>query len=141
MLYWFAIGLAIFSNIFYHVCQKTIPANVNPVISLVATYLTAAVASLLLLPFFPVSGSLAVEFKKLTVPSLALGLTTIGLELAFLLMYRAGWNISVAGLVVGATAALCFVPIGYFFFGSIITVRSVLGVLLCIAGLVLINFR
>jgi hypothetical protein len=65
MLYWFAIGLAIFSNIFYHVCQKTIPANVNPVISLVATYLTAAVASLLLLPFFPVSGSLAVEFKNL----------------------------------------------------------------------------
>jgi multidrug transporter EmrE-like cation transporter len=73
--------------------------------------------------------------------SFAVGLTVVGIEIGFLLMYRAGWNISVGALVVNIGATLMLIPIGLLFFKEQLTPLNVLGVVVCMIGLVMINVK
>lgn len=134
-----AIALTVLSNVLYHLFQKLIPAAVNPLLALTMTYLVAAVATVLLLPFFPLEGSLAAEVRKVGWPSFALGAVIVGLELGFLLAYRAGWNLSLASLVSNTTVALLLIPIGLLLFKEELKPVHIVGILLALAGLVLVG--
>jgi uncharacterized membrane protein len=136
-----AIALTVLSNVLYHVFQKLIPGNINPLVSLAVTYLIAAVATVLLIPLFPLQGSLGAEVRKLNWASVGLGAVIVGLELGFLLAYRAGWNISLASLVANTTVALLLVPVGLLFFKEELSAINILGIMLAIAGLVLVNLK
>lgn len=138
-IYYAAIILTIVSNVFYHTFQKLTPNNVNPILSLFITYLSAAAFCLILMPFFPDPEGIVASFKKISWVSFALGITVVGLELGFLLAYRAGWNISLAGLFSNATVALLLIPVGILFFQEKITLTHLAGILLCFGGLFLIN--
>jgi drug/metabolite transporter (DMT)-like permease len=141
-MYWFAIFMAVMSNVFYHVCQKTIPSNANPVFSLVFTYVIAAFVSLGLLAVYPVgAGGFAGELKRLNWSSALLGVAIVGLELGFLLAYRAGWNINIAGVVVSVLVGLVILPVGYLLFSDTLTIRSAIGIIFCITGLIFINYK
>ncbi|WP_022851821.1 EamA family transporter [Limisalsivibrio acetivorans] len=139
MLYWAPMMMAVFSNVLYHVFQKSIPVNVNPVFSLVMTYLTAAATSLLLIPFFPAAEGFTETFRRLNLASIGLGMSIVGLELGFLLAYRAGWNINIGGVVCSVLVGLFLIPVGYAFFKETISMTTGLGIILCIIGLILIN--
>jgi len=136
-----AIALTILSNVLYHVFQKLIPGNVNPLLSLAVTYLVAATATLLLLPLFPLQGALGAEVRKLNWASVGLGAVIVGLELGFLLAYRSGWNISIASLVANTTVALLLIPVGLLLFKEELSAVNILGIVLAIAGLVLVNLK
>lgn len=136
-----AIALTVLANVLYHLIQKVIPAGVNPMLSLTVTYLVAAAASVILLPLFPLEGSLATELRKVNWASVALGGAIIGLELGFLLAYRQGWNISIASLVANTTVALILIPFGLLLFKEKITALNVVGMVLALAGLVLVNIK
>lgn len=139
--YYLPIALTIVSNVFYHICQKFIPDNVNPILSLVITYLTAIVLSLVILLFGLKDTSLLAEIRKVNWASFALGASIIGLELGFLLAYRAGWNISLGALVSTIIVSLLLIPIGLTVFKETLTIQSGIGIILCIIGLVLINSK
>lgn len=141
MMFYGAIALTILSNILYHLFQKVIPGNVNPLVSLAVTYLVAAAATLLLLPLFPLQGALAAEVRKVNWASIALGGVIVGLELGFLLAYRAGWNLSLANLVSNTTVAILLIPFGLLLFKEDLSPLNILGVILALAGLVLVNLR
>lgn len=138
-MFYGAIALTVLSNVLYHLFQKLIPAAVNPLLALTATYVVAAVATVLLLPFFPLEGSLAAEVRKVSWPSVALGAVIVGLELGFLLAYRAGWNLSLASLVSNTTVALLLIPIGLLLFKEELKPVHIVGVLLALAGLMLVG--
>jgi len=140
-MFYGAIALTVLANILYHIFQKAIPAGVNPMVSLMATYLVAAIASLVLLPLFPLQSDLASEFRKVNWASVALGGAIIGLELGFLLAYRQGWNISLASLVANTTVALILIPIGLMLFKEHLTPLNIVGAVLALAGLVLVNLK
>ncbi|HKY79643.1 MAG TPA: EamA family transporter [Anaerolineales bacterium] len=140
-MFYGAIALTILSNILYHLFQKVIPGNVNPLVSLAVTYLVAAIATLLLLPLFPLQGALAAEVRKVNWASIALGGVIVGLELGFLLAYRAGWNLSLANLVSNTTVAILLIPFGLLLFKEDLSPLNILGVILALAGLVLVNLR
>lgn len=140
-MFYGAIALTILSNILYHLFQKVIPGNVNPLVSLAVTYLVAAIATLLLLPLFPLQGTLGAELRKVNWASAALGAVIVGLELGFLLAYRAGWNLSLANLVSNTTVAVLLIPFGLLLFKEHLNPLNILGVILAIAGLVLVNLR
>ena len=140
-MFYGAIALTILSNVLYHLFQKVIPGNVNPLLSLAVTYLVAAAATLLLLPLFPVQGTLGAELRKINWASVGLGAVIVGLELGFLLAYRAGWDLSLANLVSNTTVALLLIPFGLLLFKEQLSLVNILGVILAIAGLVLVNFR
>lgn len=140
-LYYFAILLTIISNIFYHLCQKSTPANADPVLSLTVTYIVAAIFCVLMYPFFSNDINLLDSFKKVGWSSYALGFAIVGLELGFLLAYRAGWNISLAGIVSNVAVGLLLIPIGLLLFSERLSLVNISGIVLCIGGLILINYK
>ena len=138
-LLYFSIALTVLANLFYHVFQKSISATVNPIVSLIITYLTALVISFLVLPFYPAKAGITDTLKELNWASFALGFAIIGLEMGFLLAYRAGWNISLAAVISNVAVTLLLIPIGLLFFRERVTLINMVGIVLCIAGLVFVN--
>lgn len=140
-LYYSAIGMVIVANVFYHIFQKSTPADANPLTSLAVTYVTAAVVCLLLLPFFPGNTGIIDSFKKTNWVSFGLGIAIVGLELGFLLAYRAGWNINLAGLFANIAVGLILIPVGLLLFNEKLTVVNIAGIVLCLGGLAMINTK
>lgn len=140
-LYYAAIALVVVSNTFYHVAQKSTPSDVHPLVSLLLTYLTAAALCVALLPFFPERANLVASLKKVNWASFALGISIVGLELGFLLAYRAGWNISLAQILTTILVSLLLIPIGLVFFHERLTLANAVGILLCLGGVLLIARR
>jgi multidrug transporter EmrE-like cation transporter len=62
------------------------------------------------------------------------------LELGFLLAYRAGWNISLAGLVSNTTVAMLLLPVGLVLFRERLSGINAVGVVVALLGLVLMNW-
>ena len=141
MLYYMAIGLTVVSNVLYHVFLKVTPATVNPMLSLIITYLTAAVATTVIYLLYPDKVSLTAGLKELNWASYALGLAIVGLEVGFMLAYRAGWNITLAGLVSSTTVSLLLIPVGLLLFRESLSAVNALGIALCLAGLILVNYK
>ena len=138
-MYVFSIVLIVASNIMYNIVQKSTPQKANPFIALLVTYLTAALVSVLAFPFYKTDKGFFQSFKDLNWTSLVLGLSIVGLEFGYLMAYRAGWNISVGSLVANIFLALMLIPVGILFYKEGFELTKVMGVVLCIAGLVLIN--
>ncbi len=141
VFFYLPIALTIVSNIFYHVFQRVTPTGANPFLALTITYLTAAAVCALLLgverPGIPLVQALA----KVNWISVALGVAIVGLELGFLLAYRAGWRISLAALVSNSLVSLSLIPIGLIFFREKLSPLNLIGIVVCVIGLAMINFR
>ncbi|MBP2171798.1 hypothetical protein [Methanococcus voltae] len=143
-MYYTSIVIVILSNIFYHIFQKSISQEVNPFISLFVTYLMSLFACIVIMLFQCHTGelnfsNLLTNFKGLNWASYGLGFVIVGLELGFLLAYRAGWNISIAALTTYIIVALLLLPIGVFIYNEGISSLKIMGILLCLSGLFLIN--
>jgi multidrug transporter EmrE-like cation transporter len=78
-------------------------------------------------------------FKQIHWASIALGFSIIGLEAGFLLAYRAGWKISLAAGIANAIVAALLVVIGLVFYREQLTLQNIIGIALCLAGLLLIQ--
>jgi drug/metabolite transporter (DMT)-like permease len=137
--YIFPIILIVASNVVYNVCQKTTPQNVNPFSTLLITYLTAAVMTVIAALFYKTDKGFLESFQKLNWTSIVLGIAILGLEVGYLLAYRVGWNLGIGSLVANIILAMLLIPIGILFFNEGFTFFQVIGVVLCIAGLILIN--
>ncbi|GAB6155237.1 membrane protein [Desulfosporosinus burensis] len=138
-MYVFPIVLIVTSNIIYNVCQKSTPQSANPFSALLITYLTAAVLTLVAFPFYKTDKGFFQSFNDLNWTSFALGGAIVGLELGYLLAYRAGWNISVGSLVANIILAIMLIPIGILFYKEGFAITQILGVAFCLVGLILIN--
>ena len=73
--------------------------------------------------------------------SFALAFALVGLEVGFLFAYRAGWNIGVAAIFVHATVTLFLVPIGMLMFKEKLSPTNMIGILVCVIGIVMVNIR
>ncbi len=135
------IIIVVVATTLYHIAQKSIPAQVNPMLSLMVNYATALVVSLLIAPFYPGDSPMTSSFKYLNWGSFAVGIAIIGIELGVLLAYRVGWKISLVATIANAMAALLLVGVGLLFFREHLSGKNVLGIGLCIAGLMLIMQR
>jgi drug/metabolite transporter (DMT)-like permease len=139
-LFYFSIALTIASSAFYHFAAKSMPANVNFTVSLLVTYGVAFVATLFTFVFFPTS-SIVAELKQLNWASIGLALAVMGIEFGYLLMYRAGWNLGIAAVLVTVLAALILVPVAVFVFKDKISWINISGILVCLVGLIMLNWK
>lgn len=137
-LYW-PIALIVLSNVFYHICSKSIPADVNPFASLTITYAIGAVFSGILFFILGKGGSLPEEYRHLNWSTFVLGFAIVGLEAGSIYMYKAGWNISTGQIVYSSILSIILILVGYFFYHESITVTKIAGILLCMLGLYFIN--
>lgn len=131
--------LIVGSNCFYHICAKSMPAEVNPFASLTLTYLVGAALSALLFLGSAGFSRLGTELAKTNWTALVLGISIVGLEAGFVFLYRAGWKISSGALVANICLAVALLFIGWLLYKESISPRQLLGVALCCAGLFLVN--
>ena len=141
MLYYFAILLAILSSMLYHVMIKLTPQDAHPALSLIVTYSVAALLCGGLLLFFPLKTSVVDGFKQLNWATYALALAIVGLEMAYILAYRAGWRVSIAAVLVNTTVIVLLIPIGLLAFKEKLSWINVTGVLVAVAGLIMMNVK
>ena len=138
--YIWPVLLILGSNIAYNLMTKSTPVQVNPFASLTVTYLVAAVFSFILL-LFSSSGHPMADFREVNWTGIVLGMAIVGLELGYICLYRAGWNISVGSLVANVLLAACLLVIGLVVFKEAVGVKQMLGIAVCLCGLVLINMK
>lgn len=139
-MYYLSMGLVILSSIFYHVSQKAIPKTLNPLISMSITYATALLVTLMLVVLMPAEkSSFTVQLRTINWATYVLGFAIVGLELGFLLVYRTGWNISVAAILATVIVTVLMIPVGVLLFKEPFSGTKALGIVLSIAGIILIN--
>ena len=132
--------LVILSNILYQICAKSVPEKVNPFATLTVTYLVGAVASGAL--YFLLGGrDLFGEYSKMNWSPFLLGVVIVGLEAGYIFAYKAGWQISVASIVQSSFLAAALIFVGFLLYHEAITWHKLLGVLVCLTGLVIINMK
>ena len=126
------------ANTIYNISTKSTPANVNAFASLAMTYVMAALSSVVLFFLTSDSKNLLAELAKTNWTAYALGVAIIGLEFGYICIYRAGWKIGVASLVANISLACVLLVVGYFFYKEVITLKQLLGMGVCVIGLMLI---
>jgi len=141
LLFYGAIALVVISNVAYHLFQKATPANVNPMVALAVSYGVALLVCLILLPFYPSADGAAASLTRVNWASVGLGLSVVGLEAGFLIAYRAGWPISLAGLVANVLVGMLLLPVGLILLRERLSWVNLLGIALCLVGIILVNIR
>lgn len=136
-----AILLVVAGNVIYHLGQRAIPRETNPIIANLAAYLVAIALSLAVLPFFPSQTPLLTAFKGLNWSTVAVGTGILAIELGFLLAYRSGWPLSSASVVANLCVAVIFMGIGVLAFKESWSMTRMIGLGCCMVGLWLVNKR
>ena len=135
-----SIAITILASVLYHFSQKSTPRDANPAVALLATYAVAAGLTICLLYFIPAKAGLLSELRRLNWASYLLAVSIVGLEIGFLLVYRSGWSIGVAAVLVNVVASLILVPVAILYFGDQLDWVNVVGIVVCLVGLVLLNW-
>ena len=139
--YIWPLALVVFSNTFYQICAKSVPEDMDPLASLTVTYLVGAVISLILYYVLNRNADIVKEYGKLNWAPFVLGLVIVGLEVGFIFAYKAGWPVSTAQVVQAAALAVILMFVGYFVYNEALTWNKLVGMLVCLAGLALINYK
>ena len=139
--YLWPIVLVVLSNTIYQICAKSVPKEMNPFASLTVTYLIGAVASAILFFVLGKNGNLIKEYGKLNWAPFVLGLVIVGLEAGWIFAYKAGWQVSTGFIVQSAILSVMLLVVGFFLYHEAFTWNKVVGVVICLIGLVFINFK
>lgn len=130
-MYLAALMLAVAGSIIYHLSIKQVPAGVNPFLALAISYGLAMLVCLAALPL--AVGSRSLSAMDWSTAGVALGI--LGIELGFLLAYRAGWSMGVAGLSSTVLSTLLLLPLGYWLFRETLSLPRLAGAGLSLTGL------
>ena len=135
------LSLAIACTVAYHLVLKLTPAGANPLVSLLATSLAVSAIFAIVLVGAPGEFAWRSEVRQLNWTAVALAVAIVGLDLGFLLLYRSGYAVSMGALVTQSAAALILLLIGVAAFRDRLSVANLVGLVLCLAGLWLVNRR
>jgi drug/metabolite transporter (DMT)-like permease len=140
-LFYFSITLAICSSALYHFVAKSTPSNVNFSVSLLVTYAVAFTVTLFTFFFFPTKDGVMAELRQLNWASIGLAVAIVGIEFGFLLVYRAGWQLGIAAVLINVVASLILLPVAIFFFKDKISWVNIAGIFICLIGLIMLNWK
>jgi drug/metabolite transporter (DMT)-like permease len=129
------LAVAALGNAIYHLGQKAIPAQANPMAVLMGLYLVAFLVAAAAFPFF--QGPLSLRAQVLSWPVVTVAVGVVLIEAGFLLAYRTGGSLQWSGVAVNATSALLLVPVAVVCFRESFSPVRALGIALTLAGMVL----
>jgi len=135
------LSLAIACTVGYHLVLKLTPAGVNPLLSLLVTYALVTVLFGALLVASPGGFEWRQEARQLNWTAIALAVAIVGLDLAFLFVYRSGFEVSLGALVTQSAAAMLLLVVGVAVFREKLSLANSAGIVLCLVGLWLVNRR
>lgn len=131
--------LIVGSNTIYHICAKSIPESFNTFGALTVTYLVATILSAILFVVGVGTSNVTEEMAKINWAPFLLGIVIVGLEAGFVLMYRVGWPVSTGALVANTCLAVVLLVVGILLFKEVITLKQVIGIVVCAVGLFLVT--
>ena len=137
--YVWPIGVVVISNIVYQIAAKSVPSGIDPFASLTITYVIGALTSLILYYLLNKGGNIVGEFGKINWATIIMGIVIVGLEVGYIYAYKAGWEISKAQIVQSVTLAIILIFVGYVLYQEKISWTKILGIIVCLAGLGIIN--
>ncbi|UTH75891.1 EamA family transporter [Chromobacterium sp. IIBBL 290-4] len=138
-MFFTSLLLAVAGAVVYHLAIKQVPQDANPFFALAISYGAALMFCLIGLWWFP-GGQRGVS--ALNWSSLGVALGIFGIEIGFLLAYRAGWNVGYAALSVNVLTAAILLPLGWWLFSEQPSAGRLAGVGLSMAGLwMMLKFR
>ena len=127
------IGLVVLSNVLYQICM-------DPFASLTITYSVGAVVSMIL--YFSLGGrDLIREYSRLNWAPIVLGIVIVGLEVGFIFAYKAGWPVSTASIVQSSFLSVALIVVGWLLYREALSWNKLVGVAICLIGLVVINWQ
>lgn len=139
--YIWPIALVVISNIAYQICAKSVPKDIDPFASLIITYLVGAAASAVLYFALGSDGNLVNESRKLNWAPIVLGIVIVGLEAGWIYAYKAGWQVSTGFIVQSAFLSSALLFVGYLLYHEALSWNKIVGVVICMIGLIFINYR
>lgn len=136
--FYFPFALTVAGMLVYHLSQKSIPAGMNPFLVTAMAYVVGILVCVVCALAFPDRKNLIESLKLSNWAVFTLGAAAALIEIGFLLAYRAGWKISMAAVATNAAAAIALIPIGIIMYKDQLSWRNLLGLVLCIFGLVMV---
>lgn len=136
--FYVALLMAIGGNVFYHLAQKSVAKDVSPLHALIVAY-AVALALCCVAAFFQKDDKAFVQsLTEVNWAVWCVGASALIIELGVLLAYRSGGRIGLLGISVAVATNLILLPVGVLLFRENLTKWNLLGVVLCIAGLILV---
>ena len=115
------------------------PEETNAFGSLMITYLVGAVFSAVLFFVSIKPVEVITQISKINWTSFILGLSIVGLEAGYVFMYRVGWKVSNGALTANICLAVALLVIGVLLYRESVSIRQLVGIVVCAVGLFLIN--
>jgi drug/metabolite transporter (DMT)-like permease len=142
MSYFFPPILIVLGLVIYQVSQKSTDQNANPFVVVIMAYLIGIAACIVGYFLIPRQDDALVPMMRTVVWSaLGIGLGAAAIEIGFMVAYRAGWNLSLLPVAVNVCGAVLLILIGLIAFRESLSTEKIIGILLCIGGLILITLR
>lgn len=135
--YWFPFILIVSANICYHNIAKWMPITLPPFLALSITYLISFLFCAA--TYLYTGNSIRQDIHTLNWASFIWGIILVAIEFGYILLYRAGWKISLAPLLINVTGAILLSLIGVFFYKEILSLKQIIGILFCFLGLYLLH--
>lgn len=139
--YIWPIALVVLANVVYQICTKSVPESVNPFASLAVTYTVGAICSVAVYFLTSKHAEPLKELSKMNWTSYVLGLVVVGLEVGFIYAYKAGWQVSMASIVQSSFLSVLLIFVGVLVYRESVTWNKIVGVLVCLAGLIIVNLK
>ena len=133
------IAIVILGNVLYHLGQRAIPRDANAVVATLAAYLVATIVTIATIPWLARDVQMSSAWRLLNWSTLLVGIGIVGVELGFLLAYRAGWVLSNASLTANVSVAVVLLAIGALVFREPLSITRFAGVGVCLLGLWLVT--
>ncbi len=134
--FWWPIGLLLVAHTVYQVSAKSVPEAMEPFAAVFFNYVVAACAAFILWMVMGQEKNLAVQLGKMNWAPVVMGLTITAVEVASVFMYKLGWNISVGTTIVNIALAVVLAVIGVMFYKEVLMMQQLMGIGLCIAGVI-----
>ena len=124
----------------YQLAQRTMPAGANPFAVVAVAYFIGLIACAVLAPQFgrPLVMTDLRLFQRGSIWLLAASI--VGIEIGYLLTYRAGWTLAVTTGVTYAASTVLLTIIGAAYFSEGISWRGVVGLAMAMGGMWLLVF-
>ena len=119
--------------------MKSMPSDVNPFGALMVTYFVAAIISAIVFMYMVGPSNVLFEISKINWTSIILAIAVVGLEIGYVFVYRAGWSVSTASVVANIGLACVLIGVGYLLYKENVSLNQIVGIIVCMVGLVLIN--
>ncbi len=137
--YYLPVIVIVISNALYDISANAFPLGLNPQAGLTAYYIIAAVVSLLLFFSSSENKNFPLELQKMNWSTFTLALGCTGIDLGYVLLFRAGWNISYGSLVCNIMIAITLILVGKIFFREQINRYHLVGITMCLVGFAFIS--